>query len=206
MGGLLVLFLMVLYVWIALKIMRRVQPMWGKAVLVLAFILIPTADEIYYRTKLNAYCKHEAGFKIYQQVSKQQGLVDDSAVYPDYLELYPVKFVESQNKVNGLVRRFGRLPDESIKLSEADIFSAKYEFIRKRINTQVFLESQYSIVDRSTGKSLGSLSNLNYYGGWFQRGLLGNIADSGPTLISNCGYNETAKDSYELVKRIFSKN
>ena len=64
MGGLLFFFLIGLYIWVASKFVRRARPWWGKVVLVLVFILIPTADAFYGRIRLKQMCEAEGGLKI----------------------------------------------------------------------------------------------------------------------------------------------
>jgi len=68
-----------------------------------------------------------------------------------------------------------------------------------------FLESELLIVHIETGEILGQLKDLNFYGGWFRRRLLGGLADSGPTRVADCGISD-AQAKFELTTRIFTQN
>ena len=46
--------------------------------------------------------------------------------------------------------------------------------------------------------------NVAYYGGWFQRKLLGKLSDSGPTLVADCGLEKTSSPVIELLKKSIS--
>jgi hypothetical protein len=56
MGGLLVLVLVGLYLWIAYVAVRKVPKVWGKALALVVVVLIPTADAVYGRIKLKHLC------------------------------------------------------------------------------------------------------------------------------------------------------
>lgn len=78
MGGLLVLVLIGLYVWGAYKIVRRTPPIWAKALVVIAAVLIPTADAVYGRYKLKQICAAEGGLRIYRVVEGVAGFDNPS--------------------------------------------------------------------------------------------------------------------------------
>ena len=61
MAGLLILALISGYIYLAWWAIQKPRAMWMKALLLLAFILIPTADAVYGRIKLKQLCEKEGG-------------------------------------------------------------------------------------------------------------------------------------------------
>lgn len=198
--------LVIAYVTVAVKFFRIAKWFWGKAAVVALAVLLPTADEIYYRYRLDAYCSSEAGYAIFENVSKKAGLVDDEMVYADGLKIIVVDFVESFHLVPGQTYRFERRVDGSAGRVAIQTKTAPYEFVREEKFTGAFLESRLSVVNRTSGRTLSRLTDLNYYGGWVRRHVLGRLADSGPTRVSDCGYSEASFAKNELINRTFTLN
>ena len=103
MAGLLLLTLIGGYVALTIWIVVKIKPLWVKATALGVAILIPAADDIFYRMKLDAYCKSEAGYKIYKYASKKAGILhkDVGIGAPDYLELVSVDFGEFYDASSG---------------------------------------------------------------------------------------------------------
>src|SRR5690349_7846883 len=98
MGGLAVLLLLALYVWIAMKVVRRLKPGWGKALAVAAFVLIPTADAVYGRVRLKQMCAAEGGLKIYKTAKNVEGLyVERLGATPEWITKDGFKYVEGEH-------------------------------------------------------------------------------------------------------------
>lgn len=79
MGGLAVLVIVGLYVFIAYKVMKVVERKWLKAVVIGVALLIPTADAIYGRIKLKRMCEAEAGLKVFRVVEHVEGFMASTA-------------------------------------------------------------------------------------------------------------------------------
>ena len=205
MAGLLLIFLFACYLMLAFWLIGKVKYLWKKTIIIITLILIPTADEFYYKYKLKMYCENEAGLKIYKQVSRNEGLVDRDAFIPDYLKYFLVGFVERYDDISKITYRFERQLDGSINKISIKYLTAPYEFKRKKMKSGAFIEKELQVLDRKSGEVLGKLSDLNYYGGWFNRNLLGSLSDSGPTLKSDCGISDSIKWKSELINKVFSK-
>lgn len=204
MAGLLLIALMIGYAALTVWLLVKVKPIWGKVVMLLTAILIPTTDDIYYRRQLEAYCKTQAGYKIYDQVSKTMA-VKVNLAGEGLAPKSPLAVVEFHDDVLNKTYRYDYQPDGTFKKTLIDKITAPYEFIRKETHTGTFLELELLVKHRKTNEKLGQFFNLYYYGGWWRRGVLGSMADSGPTLVADCGYEGKAPEN-ELLKRIFSKD
>ena len=206
MAGLLLIAIFIGYLFLAFYLFNKCKTVWKKITLISILILIPTADEFYYAHKLNNYCENEAGFKIYKHVSRKEGLVDRLAYFPEYLNTKLVGYVERYDEISKETYRFERQADGSIKKKNIGHLTAPYQFVRNQKKSGTFIESELQVLDRNTGEVVGELKDLNFYGGWFRHGLLGSLSDSGGTLISDCGINESSRGKNELINKVFSEN
>jgi hypothetical protein len=114
MGGLLVLALIAGYIWGAAKLFKHVGPYWAKALVVVAAILIPTADAVYGRIKLKQMCEAEGGLHIYRVVEGAEGF-DALSLGPDdeWILKYGYRFVEG-DEINGKKSRLSLQPDGKV--------------------------------------------------------------------------------------------
>lgn len=185
MGGLLVLFLLGLYVWGAYKVVRRVRSVWGKVLLVLVLILIPTADAVYGRYELKQMCAKDGGVKINRVVSNVDGFMDTTAsritatsTETEWLTKYGFEFIESKAE-GGLVDRVTRQPDgklieeKEVQPRSRFIFDAPYGEIKRG-----FGYNEYRVIDSANKEILALSRNITYRGGWVES-LLAIISDAG---------------------------
>jgi hypothetical protein len=222
MWGLLLLFFAVAYFAVVGLLLYWVKPYWGKALVLVAAVLIPNADDWYYRHQLADYCKNEAGFKVYQQVSRKEGVAFPMGLHTDTpLKYVPVSFVEWQDRYAITTSRYlrsDRLADGSISNAyEIPQYSAHYEFGRSEQKNGPFTEVKLQIVQRDIGMAVGEFVTLFYYGGWYPGALVGTGG-----LVAGCGQsghvvthenwrnpNSMAyrADNYdELISNVFSKD
>ena len=75
MGGLAVLFLLGIYIFIAYKVVGLAKTKALKAVALAVILLIPTADAIYGRIKLKQMCAAEGGLKVYRVAEHVEGFM-----------------------------------------------------------------------------------------------------------------------------------
>jgi len=177
----LVLFLMGLYIWIAYKVVRRVSPVWGKALLVLVFVLIPTADALWGRyVTLSELCK-DAGLQVFQKASKEGGLLEYRNPDDHWIRTAGIAFSE------------GKLPStpysrlsivDGKPLLERDV-TPKSKYVLTEWETvsigkdDSFTRHELRIENRVSGESIARYRGYHFSGGWVER-FLGSFADSGP--------------------------
>ena len=145
---LIVLGLVVGYVALVIWLLVKVKPLWGKGIVLVAAILIPPADDIYYRWKLAEYCESHSGYKIYEQVSGKAGLVDPRATHPDYLKGKSLEFVERHHEPTGEIYRLVKQADGSVAKLDIEALTAKYEFVYSEEKIGPFVETQDAVLNR----------------------------------------------------------
>ena len=170
MGGLLILFLAGLYIWGTNKLVRRIQPIWGKALIVIAAILIPTADAVYGRYKLKEMCAAEGGLHIYRVVEGVAGF-DNPKFQPDegWLTKHGYKFIEGK-ELSGKRFRLSLRPDGTF-LREEDITPiSEYVYEDEHGNDKdIYSRYEQRIRVRATSEILSKAVNISYEGGWLER-------------------------------------
>lgn len=186
MGGLPILFLGALYVWGAFKLIGMVKPKWGKWLLMLVFALIPTADAIYGRIKLQQMCAAEDGLHVYRVVEGVAGF-DDPKSRPDESWVGPGKFqfVEGE-ELSGKRSRLSVRPDGSFLREEAIKPISEYIYESEHgKDIDHFRRYEQRIRVRATGEVVGRYVDIRYAGGWSERFVNGIYASSGS--VGNCG-------------------
>ncbi len=187
MGGLLILFLIGLYVWGAYKIVRWTPPVWGKALVVIAAILIPTADAVYGRYKLKEMCAAEGGLRIFRVVEGATGFDDPTDVpREESIRNDGYKYVEGVDR-SGSRSRISLRSDGTIAFEVGITPSSEYvyDFVEGDSIKDVYFRTESRIRVRSTGEILSKAVNISYAGGWFERFVNGIYAARG--VAGNCG-------------------
>jgi hypothetical protein len=200
MGGLLVLALIAGYIWGAAKLFKRVGPYWAKALVVIAAILLPTADAVYGRIKLKQMCEAEGGLHIYRVVEGGEGFDDPrTAPYDDWITKYGYRVVEG-DELNGKESRLSLLPDGSILRETGISPSSKYIYeLDKGDYRDTYHRIESRVRVRDSGEVLSRAINIRYAGGWFERfvgGLYastGNAGSCGPIIYSDELITKTLK-------------
>lgn len=169
MAGLFLIVLIGGYIFLAWWAIQKPRALWMKALLILAFVLIPTADEIYGRSKLNRLCENEGGLKVYATVDGVNGFrqADEVNPYGDWMKRMGYKFIEGRPKgTNQRVKRIS-LNAESILVTDvAAISIAEYELAKEETQKNGFLKSVDAVKELKSGKILGTFTRFAYYGGW----------------------------------------
>jgi hypothetical protein len=206
MGGLLVLFLIGLYIWIAYKIARRTPPIWGKALIVVVAILIPTADAVYGRYKLKEMCAAEGGLRIYRVVEGAAGF-DDPKSRPDesWLRMRKYQFVEGK-ELSGKRSRLSVRPDDTFLREEGITPISEYVYEDERNDSNnVYYRYEQRIRVKASGEILGRYIDFNYAGGWFERFVSGIYAARGTA--GTCGpFISATKFVPQILKPIESES
>ena len=186
MGGLLVLFLVGLYLWAGYKVVRWTPTIWGKALVIIAAVLIPTADAVYGRYKLKEMCAAEGGLHIYRVVEGAKGF-DDPADVPreESIRNDGYKIVEGQ-ELSGKRSRLSLRPDGSVFRDEGITPTSEYVYeLDKGDSKEIYHRTESRIRVRNTGEVLGRAVNIRYAGGWFERFVAGVYAARGTA--GTCG-------------------
>jgi len=197
MGGLLILFLIGLYVWGAYKLVRRTPTIWGKALVVIAAILIPTADAVYGHYKLKEMCTAEGGLQIYRVVENVEGF-DAPSFRPDdeWILKYGYRVVEGV-ELGGKRSRLSLGYDGKTTREMGITPVAEYVYeMEKGDSHDIFDRSGTHIRVRSTGEILSREVSINYAGGWFERFINGIYAARGAA--GTCGPTVSI---HELITR-----
>lgn len=181
MYGLLFLIIGGLYFAVVVGLLFWVKPKRGKALVLIAAILIPNADDWYYRHKLAQYCKNEAGFKVYQPVSRREGVVllDGSSefIFKRTAMAYAEWPERNPNGMGNMVTtywRSNRLSDGGIsKPYQISNYTAPYEFSRFEMDSGTFIELTYTIKRRADSQLIADFKTLFYYGSWYPTVVIG---------------------------------
>lgn len=186
MGGLLVLALIGGYIWGASKLFKHVQPHWKKALVVIAAILLPTADAVYGRIKLKQMCEAEGGLHIYRVVDGVEGFGDPkSRPTEGWVTKYGYRFVEGR-EANGKNSRLTLKPDGMVYREVGVAPMSEFEYdMRLGGLDDIYLRIEQVVRVRNTGEVLGRSVNISYAGGWFERFVSGLYAARGTA--GTCG-------------------
>jgi hypothetical protein len=208
MGGLAVLSIIGLYVWGAMKIFKCAKPIWAKALVVIAAVLIPSVDALWGRYVVLPELCEDAGLKVLKKADKAGGLFQ-SGNPSDYWNGNPddywigalgVAFVEGQVP-GGPYMRFS-IVDRSPVLEENVTPHSKYlltswmPLSTERGNS--FSGYELRIESRESGEVLARFRRYAFGGGWVEQ-LLGKLADSGPQAMAGC---PSVTDSTSLAETL----
>ena len=180
MAALLIFFLAWLYYRVVRKVLKRVKPYWGKALVIVIALLIPTADAVYGRHKLKRLCAQEGGLHIYRVVEGVKGF-ESPSIRPDkgWLGIGKYQFMEGEDSP-GKYSRLSLRPDGTY-LREVDITPVSeyvYEYIPGGIKN-IYSKAEQRVYVRATGEVLGRYVNIYYAGGWVERAINGLYAAYG---------------------------
>jgi len=180
MAALLIFFLAWLYYRVVRKVLKRVKPYWGKALVIVIALLIPTADAVYGRHKLKRLCAQEGGLHIYRVVEGVKGF-ESPSIRPDkaWLSAGEYQFMEGEDSP-GKYSRLSLRPDGTY-LHEVDITPmSEYAYKYKPGNLKdIYLRNEDLVYVRATGEVLGRYVNISYAGGWVERAINGLYAARG---------------------------
>ncbi len=184
MGGLAVLFLLGLYFVLTVLAVIKVKPVWAKGLVLLAVLLIPTADAMYGRYKLKQMCAAEAGLKVYRVAHNVEGFMADTAD-GFYIQRFGYQFVEAE-RTHGKYYRASQ-QNGQIVVEENVTPKSIYRISLKQIGDtkNSYLRSQYLVEEISTGEVLATDTQIGFNGGWVER-LIAAFSDGGisPTWCS----------------------
>jgi hypothetical protein len=195
MGGLAVLFLLGLYLILTVVAIVKVKPVWAKGLVLLAALLIPTADAVYGRYKLKQMCAAEAGLKVYRVAHNVEGFMG----YADeeMITKYGYQFVEG-----GVSTNYYRVSKQNGQIIRDEYVTPKSKFILKLNNLMneedIYWRQYYSIepfISLSEG-TIATETQIGFKGGWVER-LIAMFSDSGGGSVAVC--NNAGLDPKKLI-------
>ncbi len=187
MGGLAVLFLLGLYFVLTVLAVIKVKPVWAKGPVLLAVLLIPTADAMYGRYKLKQMCAAEAGLKVYRVAHNVEGFADTDASGDYWVKEHAFQFIErlpqklyTGNSLYHLVTNRWSRQGGQIVIEEKVSPKSRYRVNSKYIGwvNDSYLRNQYFVEDIATGEILATDTLIAFNGGWAER-LMGAFSDAG---------------------------
>lgn len=181
MGGLLVLVLVGLYLWIAYVAVRKVPKVWGKALALVVVVLIPTADAVYGRLKLKHLCETEGGMRIFHTIGNARGFYQNREPREEWVTKGGFDFTEGKMLKNGNLVNVRIVKSESglpIKLVDVPLISI-YELAThslpdiqsnyEQLKYAPWVRTDIVVQARESGEALGRVTDFNYAGGWVER-------------------------------------
>lgn len=183
MGGLAVLLILGLYFVLTVLAVIKTKPLWAKGLVLLAALLIPTADAVYGRYQLKQICAVEAGLKVYRVVEHVEGFMEQLGT--DYwVRNGGYKFSEDF-PLNGTATRYSKRDGQIIQDNRvAPKSQYRVRSIRIGETKDTYLRSQF-VVDTIQGEILATDTQIAFNGGWAER-FLAQFSDAGGGAVAWC--------------------
>lgn len=203
MGGLLVLTLIAAYIWGTAKFVKSVSKFWQKALIVVAEILIPTADAVYGRIKLKQMCEAKGGLHIYRVVEVEGFERWNGQPTEDLLTRDRYRFVEGKG-IDGKPIRLTMNPDGAVLRESVVELRSEYQF-QTRTGTpgDAYYWVEWTVSNRKTDEVIGRFVNIGYEGGWFERFVNGLYAAGGA--VAMCGANMSSTEFVTKILKLINQ-
>jgi len=199
MAGLFLLVLFGLYAWAVTALLRRTSLLWTKVAIVVAAVLLPTADGYYGRIQLDRMCAKDGGLKIHRTVKDVLGFYS-SIVDGSELDKYGFQFVETSDSGYRLFR-YTRNQSGQVSRENVSQLRSLFEYRVVQGDTRdIYLKDSFQVIVRESGEVLGEVVNFAYAGGWIERFAAGLVAGRGNAGRCNAGYPERIRE--QLIKTI----
>lgn len=197
MGGLLVLLLVGVYVWLASKLLLRARGVLLRVAIGIAALLIPTADAVYGRIQLQEFCDARGGVRIFRTVEDVDGLFSN-LLDESLIRRFGYTYVETPDRRVGTYVRYVRQMSGQIEKEKALDLRSKYELRFASGNPQDnYMIDAITVVSRDTNEVLGEVLLYNYSGGWVER-LVANVF-AGRATAGTCDLNDSIVAAETLV-------
>jgi hypothetical protein len=192
-----------------------------------AAILIPNADDWFYRYQLAQYCKNEAGYKVYEYVSRNDGLVSQHFLYSEnFTQLTPLSYIESSTRkpneksewITTLWRSDRRSDGTASERYAIKAYTADYEVIETKSEYGPLIEKGFKIVRRIDQKLISEYKSMYFMGGWYPRVILpeglvaacereGKVMSRKQLKVSkNFDFHGGRHTLYKLINQTFTKD
>lgn len=178
MAGLLILALIGGYIYLAWWAIQKPHALWIKALLLLGFVLLPTADAVYGRIKLKLLCEKEGGLRIYRTVENVEGFLINQSPEKEWIVNNGYRFVEGKN-YRGKIIRISRDEKGIIVTQENVLPQSLYEYFHEDAHiTPTIKRFSSKVIDRNSNEILSEFAGFGFAGGWVERHLFRPLADS----------------------------
>lgn len=167
MIALMILTALIVYVGIALLVIKRLPSKKAKWIAIAVFVLIPTWDEIAGRLYFYVLCASEGGQKIYKTIEigkEYYGPTAKNAKLPDGIqwEVGKVYTIHVEGDHPTVKRSVRFVPDPDKLKDRYEIAVAKNDSLRI-----LGVQRRHSYVKvKRTGELLGEATSFLYWGGW----------------------------------------
>ena len=202
MGGLAVIFLIGLYFVLTVVAIVKAKPVWVKGLVLLAALLIPIADAVYGRIKLQQMCKAEGGLKVYRVAEHVEGFMGNSN--EKWIKEYGFQFVEEDKygRSGSYIKpRYTRFSMQNGQVVREDDSNRKSKFRLRDEHTGE--KDRYGrvvdfIEEIPTGEVLATYTSIHFHGGWAERLIAMSAAVSYPT-VASCPKGDAYRDRRTLI-------
>jgi hypothetical protein len=176
MGGIAILLIVAGYLALSVWLVVKVPWRWKPVVLVAA-VLVPSADSLWaHYVTMPRVCK-DAGLKVYGKADKAGGLRLSTAD-ESWVTKHGFPFVEGEG-APGRYYRISMQGDRIVREQEVQP-KARYLSESQGVSPARGIRGTiYRVRDVTTGQVLGELVDFGYGGGWAER-FLASFTDSGP--------------------------
>jgi len=200
MAGILLLIIFSAYLMLAFWLMDKAKTFRKKGLILILLILIPTADEIYYSYKLSNLCQSEAGLRVNTPIPHTAGIYFGHWSAELYFKKLNLNLVEWNVGRKQELNRLSRDSSGEIKREQIKDITSQYLYSYNREMLYPFLYTAVRLTNIESKAVASEFKNVVYYGGWFRQKLLGSLADSGPTMVKDCGFDKNSTPTLELLK------
>lgn len=171
-----------IYLALAFLVTAKARTHARKALALLVFALIPTADAVYGRIKLKHLCVTEGGWKIYRVVEGVEGFLEAGRTPSEFwVTKAGYRFVEGET-LGRKPARLEAIPDGKAALLTDMPLQARYVFETKIGE----LKDIYRIKEINTNEVLSQFVNITAVGGWVEQLI---AAPYGGAFIEHCSGN-----------------
>jgi len=197
MGGIAVLLLFALGLWIGIWLIRlgwKIGSWKGMSLAGVLVIGLPIFDAQLGRAILQKKCDADWKITVIESISNVDGFGVDYGVFPDSPQYYGYRYVEggyAYQKHDPSPWMFERVvlsDDGGIGTVVKGVTPVAKYLLHEgpRQDTAYFFRQRISVIEIKTGRELGGYDSIRFRGGWVER-VLGALSDSGSTDGASCG-------------------
>ncbi len=192
MGGLGILFLLIAYVWLNIKLVRYVWKNLSKPTATIATLVtlaFPFADSMIGRADLKAKCEEGSRIVVKRSIPNIEAIFLDGGITDDSPSYYGYKIIEDKGYwPDQGVRRATESGDPKSAIIEKNAEKiAIYGLQTEGLPKTFWLNAErYSINNRAKTDELGSFIWYSFRGGWAERVVMA-FSDAGPSRVAECG-------------------
>ncbi|MDT7519772.1 hypothetical protein RAE19_13805 [Rhodoferax sp. TBRC 17660] len=190
MGGIAVLLLFALGLWIGICLIRfgwKIGSWKGMSLAAVLVIGLPIFDAQLGRAILQRKCDTDGKITVIESISNVEGFGVLHGVFPDSPKYYGYRYVEGGYAYQQH-ERVVLADDGGIGTVVKGVTPIAEYLLRERAgrDTAYFSRQRISVIELNTGRELGGYDSIHFRGGWVER-VLGALSDSGSTKGASCG-------------------